>query len=351
MLLSFGGAILPVRVEDYEKDLSSAKVTFQPKIGRHHQGFLEETNKELKMVMEKIESRLRQDETQRLPKDHLCVGLLAMVALLIGAQAAMIIIEQGGVVPWWCTSRWWMHLWYGLGWCFFLSYPFSNLTQLITNHDTVTGITIAENWAQLPFKETWKLFVSDIPYDIRVRGGDSISAKFDKPKDSASRVLKSLASVKAGSATIQGSRQYTRPRNAVLVVISVVGRGEQRICSLVRLLSKCTSIATFVSGTAIFASVQLLALPMAVFILTLVLAAGVCGRAITGWIVQGTENVPCQLEKKVAVVSWILRYSRTSTSLLPHSCRLCLRERLPASNKLCRLAPKSNKPNETPVQG
>ena len=154
----------------------------------------------------------------------------------------------------------------------------------------MTGTALAENWAQLPFKETWTLFVSDVPYDVRVRGGDSIIAKLDKPEDSASAVLESLASVKAGSATIQGSRQHTRPRNAVLVVISVVGHGDQRIRSLLRLLSKCTSIATFVSGTALFASVQLLALPMAVFILTLVLAAGVYGRAITGWIVQGVSK-------------------------------------------------------------
>ena len=154
----------------------------------------------------------------------------------------------------------------------------------------MTGTALAENWAQLPFKETWKLFVSDVPYDVRVRGGDSIVTKLDKPEDSVTRVLEGLASLKAGTATIQGSKQHTRPRNAVLVVISVVGHGDQRIRSLLRLLSKCTSIATFVTGTALFASVQLLALPMAVFVLTLVLAAGVYGRAITGWIVQGVSK-------------------------------------------------------------
>ncbi|KAL8992891.1 MAG: hypothetical protein Q9169_006756 [Polycauliona sp. 2 TL-2023] len=222
MLLSFGGAILPVRVEDYEKDLSSAKVTFRAKPGRHSHEIPEETRMELRTVVEKIEARMRQDQTQRLPK--------------------------------------------------------------------VTCTALAENWAQLPFKETWKLFVSDVPYDVRVRGGDSIITKLDKPEDSVTRVLQGLASLKAGTATIQGSRQHTRPRNAVLVVISVVGHGDQRIRSLLRLLSKCTSIATFVVGTALFASVQLLALPMAVFVLTLVLAAGVYGRAITGWIVQGVSK-------------------------------------------------------------
>ncbi|KAL8732301.1 MAG: hypothetical protein Q9166_002873 [cf. Caloplaca sp. 2 TL-2023] len=266
MLLSFGGAILPVRVEDYEKDLSSAKINFRAKPGKPNDPILDEA--ELKTVVEKIESRMRQDETWRLPKGHLWVGLLAMVVLFIAAQAAMIVIEQGGVLPWWCTSRWWMHLWYGL----------------------VTVTALAENWAQLPFKETWKLFVSDVPYDVQVRGGDSIITKLDKPEDSVDQVLQGLASLKAGTVKIIGSKQYTRPRNAVLVVISVVGHGDQRIKSLLRLLSKCTSIATFVTGTALFASVQLLALPMAVFVLTLVLAAGVYGRAITGWIVQGVSK-------------------------------------------------------------
>ncbi|KAL8912226.1 MAG: hypothetical protein Q9171_002740 [Xanthocarpia ochracea] len=269
MLLSFGGAILPVRVDDYVKDLSSAKVTFQAKLATGNDPHIhDDTYAELDTVVEKIETRMRQDQSQRLPKGHLWIGLLAMVSLFIAAQVAMIIIEQGGVLPWWCTSRWWMHLWYFL----------------------VTGTAIAENWAQLPFKETWKLYVSDIPYDVRVRGGDSIITKLDGPEGSVSRILHQLASLKAGTATISGSKQFTRPRNTVLVVISVVNHGKQRIRALLRLLSKCTSIATFVTGTALFASVQLLALPMAVMVLTLVLAAGVYGRAITGWIVQGVSK-------------------------------------------------------------
>ncbi|KAL8800848.1 MAG: hypothetical protein Q9182_004868 [Xanthomendoza sp. 2 TL-2023] len=255
MLLSFGGAILPVRVEEYGKDLSSHKVSFREKAAKtpyQQQQIEEETYAQLDAVVGHIEARMRQDQTRRLPKGHLWIGLLAMVALFFGAQAAMVITEQGGVLPWWCGSRWWMHLWYGM--------------------------------------ETWKLFVSDIPYDVKVRGGDSITAKLDKPEQSVDRVLQALASLKAGTATVQGSRQYTRPRNAVLVVISVVNHGDQQIRSLLRLLSKCTSIATFVSGTALFASVQLLALPIAVMVLTLVLAAGVYGRAITSWIVQGVSK-------------------------------------------------------------
>lgn len=154
----------------------------------------------------------------------------------------------------------------------------------------MTFIVIAENWAQFPFEEKWKLSVSDIPYDVSIRNGDSILPKLENPDASAHQVLHQLASLKAGTVTLQGSKQYTRPRNAVLVMVSVVIQGQDRYRSIFRLLSKCISIATYVTGTALFASVQLLALPVAGMTLTLILAAGVFGRAITGWIVSGVSK-------------------------------------------------------------
>ncbi|KAL9636216.1 MAG: hypothetical protein Q9164_002957 [Protoblastenia rupestris] len=251
-------------------------VAFRPEESRKSEDAQEERYTGLDQVMEKILARMRQDDSQQLAKGHLWVGLLGMIVLSAGAQAAMIVVEQGGVIPWWCVSRWWMHLWYFL----------------------VTFTAIAENWAQFPFKETWKLFVSDIPYDVSIRNGDSILPKLKNPDASAHQVLHQLASLKAGTVTLRGSKQYTRPRNAVLVMVSVVNQGPDRYRSILRLVSKCTSIATFVTGTALFASVQLLALPVATMTLTLVLGAGVFGRAITGWIVSGVSKTePFDLRK------------------------------------------------------
>lgn len=161
---------------------------------------------------------------------------------------------------------------------------------ILTGNSAVTLTAIAENWAQLPFKETWKLFLSDIPYDVTIHNGDSIITMLEKPCDSINHGLQQLASLKAGIVTFHGSQQYTRPRNAVLIMVSVINNGDERLGSLLRLFSKCTSIATFVVGTAFFASVQLLALPIAVMALTLVLAAGVFSRAITGWIISGVNQ-------------------------------------------------------------
>lgn len=121
MTLSFGGAILPVRVEDYENDLNRHKVAierrgiFRAKQPRNSEDGEEEMYAGLDQVLEKILVRMRQDESQQLAKGHLWVGLLGMIVIFVGSQAAMIVVEQGGVIPWWCTSRWWMHLWYLLG--------------------------------------------------------------------------------------------------------------------------------------------------------------------------------------------------------------------------------------------
>lgn len=64
MTLSFGGAILPVRVEDYEdaqKDIC---------VG-------------LDQVVENIMARMHHAESQQLAKRHLWVGLLGMIVLFV----------------------------------------------------------------------------------------------------------------------------------------------------------------------------------------------------------------------------------------------------------------------------
>lgn len=74
-------------------------------------------------------------------------------------------------------------------------------------------------------------------------------------------------------------------------MVSVVG--ESKWGHVFRHLSKSISVAIFVTGTAIFASVNLLSLVVAVAVLTLTLAAGVFGRAIASWIVtRASETEP-----------------------------------------------------------
>lgn len=154
----------------------------------------------------------------------------------------------------------------------------------------MTLAALLENLVNYPFKKSWKLLVSDIPFEVNIRGGDSILWQLENPDGTAKEVLGQLASLRMGTATLRGSKQYTRHRNTVLVMVSVAIQRHGCTPSFMQIFCKFLSIAIFVTGTAFFASIQLLALPVAVMALTLILAAGGFGRVITGWIVLGISK-------------------------------------------------------------
>lgn len=158
-----------------------------------------------------------------------------------------------------------------------------------------------ENWVQLPFVKQHKLYVSRVPYEITLSKGvsivssganstqdDSDTISDDRISDAESqcigRALTQLSTIPAAKVHFWGATQYTETRNAVLVMISVVG--SKPWASLWRLMSKSFSISVFITGTALFASSTLVAMTMAVMALTLVLGAGVFSRAIAGWMVR-----------------------------------------------------------------
>lgn len=169
----------------------------------------------------------------------------------------------------------------------------------------VTATAILDNFVQLPFKNYYKLYLSDVPYDITVTGGEDItkglkragalgSATFsdeDSTGDAIGIALGQLRTVQAGVVQVNGSLERASPRNAILVMFSIVTHGTAgRSTRLYRLFSKITSIAVFVVGTAFFSSAQLLGPPMAVMVLTLLLAAVVFSRAIASYITSAVER-------------------------------------------------------------
>lgn len=120
MALSFGGAIMPVKVEDYEHVINKRNIAIGSIISLRNnhglgRGAQETIEDKLRSLVDRIRQRIDQRESARLSKKHLTIGLTGMVLLLIGSQAAMTIIEQGGVIAWFCYSHWWMHLWYLMG--------------------------------------------------------------------------------------------------------------------------------------------------------------------------------------------------------------------------------------------
>lgn len=118
MLLSFGGAILPIKIEDYERDIAKGNgligsiVSFR---APSHGAARLSLKDKVKELGDKLSNRL----AHKVPRPNftgtLALGLMGMGSLLTGAHVAMGLVEQGGVLPWYCSCRWWMHMWYILG--------------------------------------------------------------------------------------------------------------------------------------------------------------------------------------------------------------------------------------------
>ena len=157
---------------------------------------------------------------------------------------------------------------------------------------TVTFTTIIENYSQLPFERQYRFFISLIPYDLDIKGGDKVmenvmSDKYVrnyKDEISVSKELKQLSTLRQGEVHNNGSWGSTDSRCSVTVLVSVVDKNWKT--SFYRLFSKAASISVFVTGTAIFASVVLLSLEAVVMILTLLLCGGIFGRALASGIVS-----------------------------------------------------------------
>ncbi|KAH7312528.1 hypothetical protein B0I35DRAFT_437225 [Stachybotrys elegans] len=286
MGLSFGSAIMPIRVEDYEpapnREVStSSSFRLERRKGMSKEDQVRGTEELVTKLLDKLDRKLSQDKSIKARKLHIGLGLGCMFVLLMGAHTAMAIIEVGAVLSWWCWNPVWMHMWYFM----------------------VTAVAIAENWAQLPFEQQTKLYISDVPYNIKVTGGEDVTAELkaagtlgsgamtrdEEMAQNIGQVLSQLGTVKAGTVRITDSVIHTSPRNAILVMVSVIRESIGWKRSVLRIFIKCCSLGVFVMGTALFASAQLLSMLMAVMGLTILLAAVVFSRAIATLIIAAVD--------------------------------------------------------------
>ncbi len=293
MALSFGGAIMPVNVADSEHVTNKRHMAIGSiiSLGNDYgpgQGAREKINQKLRLLVDRVRLRIDQRESARLSKWHLITGLVGMLVLLCGAQVAITVVEFGGVVGWICSNRLWMHMWYSMGESDKSSSHWASADLPVFFSVTLTAVV--ENWVQLPFIQTYKLYISSVAYNISTTGGESVidCFKAGDAGDNVAIALHQLSTLKAGTLTIHGSRQWVRSRNSVMIMVSIVG--DSRIRKMVRLVAKSISIAVFVAGTACFASVTLLSLQMAIMVLTLSLSAGIFGRALAGWVVSRVSD-------------------------------------------------------------
>jgi hypothetical protein len=160
----------------------------------------------------------------------------------------------------------------------------------------VTLTAFLEDRAHRPFKKTYKLYVSSLPYEVEASGGQPITDYFSNSA-AFENALKQLRTLRPVTLSYFGSSLRTRTRNSVIVTVSILGQKKWE--PIWQRPSKGLGVAVFVCGTAFFASVLLLSLIMAVVVLTLTLAAGIFGRAIAGYIV----NHVARTEPMVHIIS------------------------------------------------
>lgn len=181
---------------------------------------------------------------------------------------------------------------------------------------TLAASSILENYAGVPFTDQWTLRVSRAP---RVRISDD-APSVRQPKSSpvflqteeslsdeipgrsksgptvqvfeeiplvrrttSGRSTEILDVLKAGfncqgQVIRDGNEPWSSSRVPFYVIISV--EGISRSHATLRVFSKAITIGVYVTGTAIFASTQLLYMSVAVTVLCLVLSAGIFGRVI-----------------------------------------------------------------------
>ena len=103
IFLSFGGAIMPVDVEDYEQVMTKKEptigsvISFRRETIDPHEG----VDGRLDTLLGRIRNRILRAKGDDPPGRMLPFGLLWMCLLLFMAQFGMAVVEQGSIIPWW----------------------------------------------------------------------------------------------------------------------------------------------------------------------------------------------------------------------------------------------------------
>lgn len=110
------------------------------------------------------------------------------------------------------VSRGWFHLWYLLG-ELYQAKMVDFRTELLrsTKRSTVTVSAMADGHAQLPFSKQLRLFLSDVPCDIAVEGGDDFmqdNFNNESHDDYSTNIAKALGNAMGQLKTIAPAAVY-----------------------------------------------------------------------------------------------------------------------------------------------
>jgi hypothetical protein len=122
MGISFSAALMPFHLSGYENVVSRENTAIGSIISLHRhppsgQKDVPSLQERLRELSDKIRERIDRSESVRRPKNFLILRLIGMFVFFATAQAAMAVVEQGGIVNCLCPAAYWIHLWYILGRC------------------------------------------------------------------------------------------------------------------------------------------------------------------------------------------------------------------------------------------
>ncbi|RYP61711.1 hypothetical protein DL771_010031 [Monosporascus sp. 5C6A] len=159
---------------------------------------------------------------------------------------------------------------------------------------TVMANTLMNSYIAVPFDHYVKLYITPLPKNCNVKG-QSVSAQLADPRSIRANLATFVASSKAELAStsrIWFPTRLFRQRRNIVVLISKVrptnGDGSVTPRFLAHLVIKLSGATVYMFATSVFAAVSLLALPMAQFVLMMVIGAGISGRHLTSYLAAKT---------------------------------------------------------------
>ncbi|KAL8757771.1 MAG: hypothetical protein Q9199_001983 [Rusavskia elegans] len=278
MMLSLGGNIVPTEASGYQ--MKAPRFSYGGLVAsRSKENDAEEpddfqtTEEPDSQVFANMVERRAKDPTGGQKFVRVWYGIILQLCWIGVVMTACWFAGSGSILVWWCKGWGWMWLWYL----------------------TLAASSILENYAGVPFTDQWTLRVSRAPRTEESlsdeipgssKSGPTVQVLEEIPlvrRTASGRSTEILDVLRAGfncqgQVIRDGNEPWSSSRVPFYVIISV--EGISRSHATLRVFSKAITIGVYVTGTAIFASTQLLYMSVAVTVLCLVLSAGIFGRVI-----------------------------------------------------------------------
>ncbi len=311
ILLSLGGNIVPVEVNDYK---NIGDFTYQGMVPVADASFPPRENEtggstgksEAEKFADEVAQRAKKDWGVR-PTRSIAGGMILQAVAIGTILVACWFLESGSVLVWWCESQCWMFVWYMFV-CIsailenFAGVPFTHTWTIRIWRAPPVDIDKDAPWVISPTDENVSKVESGMqeqpspstssreraksPFDEGAAGGSRKSewrtekADFEGSNASVLDRLERGYSTK-GAVGMDLKKPRSQANDAFYVLLSV--KGIQHGHAALRILSKAISIGTFAFSTGLFASAALVTLLRATIVTSLILAAGIFGRVTAMW--------------------------------------------------------------------